>query len=252
MADIAPLTFIRVADCESTGFPPDAELVEIGWTDLRYYPTGWQIEADGQSAFVNPGRPIPAAATNVHGITDAMVADGMHPDEARAFIARGPDYLCAHNADFDSKFLRGHELPWLCTLQCSRQTWQGFPNYKNETIREQIGITVGGDAHRAGYDPAVTARILIKLLDLMSIEQMVKVSKPSYQPLRMPFGKHAGKLFAEIPESYLHWIGGSDLSVGIKAAARAALSRAIVTNTPPLQPAELDPDAWRETIGRNP
>jgi len=250
MADT--FTFIRIADVESTGFPPDAEIVEIGWTDIRYYPTGWQIEVDGQSRFVNPGRPIPEAATKVHGITDAMVADGMSADEARAFIARGPDMLCAHNADFDSKFLRGHDLPWLCTLQCSRQAWPGFPNYKNETIRQQLGITVEGDAHRAGYDSSVTARILIKLLDVMSIEQMVKVSKPSFQPIRMPFGKHAGKLFDEIPSSYLQWIvDHSDLAVGIKAAARASLSRAATASAamsaPPMF-AEPDPDAWRKEM----
>lgn len=249
---IAPLTFIRIADVETTGFPPDAEIVEIGWTDIRYYPGGWQIEADGQSRFVNPGRPIPEGATKIHGITDAMVADGMAADEARAFIARGPDMLCAHNADFDSKFLRGHDLPWLCTLQCSRQAWPGFPNYKNETIRQQLGITVDGDAHRAGYDSAVTARILIKLLDVMAIEQMVKVSKPSYQPIRMPFGKHAGKLFDEMPVSYLNWIVDlSDLAAGIKGAARASLARtAAKPVAATVAVAEPDPDAWRREMER--
>jgi exodeoxyribonuclease X len=243
-----PLTFIRIADTETTGFPPDAEIVEIGWTDIRLYPDGWQIEADGQSRFVNPGRPIPQKATEIHGITDAMVAGGMEPDEARAFIARGPDFLCAHNADFDSKFLRGHGLPWICTLQCARQAWRGMPNYQNETLRERLGIEVTGDAHRAGYDSAVTARILIKLLEVMTLEQMVKVSMPSYQPLRMPFGAHAGKLFSEIPTSYLRWIATSDLSVGIKAAARAEIARN-VQSAPAAYP-EPDPDAWRNDIGR--
>lgn len=247
---VEPLTFIRIADTETTGFPPDAEIVEIGWTDIRYYPGGWVIEADGQSAFVNPGRPIPAKATEIHGITDAMVAGGMQPDEARRFIAKGPDFLCAHNADFDSKFLRGHGLPWLCTLQCSRQTWRHFPNHKNETIRQQLGIEVPGDAHRAGYDSAVTARILIKLLESMTIEQMVKVSMPSYQPLRMPFGQHRGKSFDEIDAGYLRWLSNEEkMSIGIRAAAKAALAR-LNAKPQPTPAVESDPDAWRGKVER--
>lgn len=219
--------FIRVADVESTGFPPDAEMVEIGWTDLRYYPDGWQIEDDQRSAFVNPGRPIPAAATAIHGITDDMVAGGMDPDEARRFIATGPSILCAHNAAFDWQFLRGHKLPWICTLQAARSIWPGLPNHKNETLREYLGILVHGDAHRAGYDAAVTARILLEVLNLRSIEELIEISKPAYVPLRMPFGKkYKGCKFTEIDDGYLDWLireGG--IQEGIKIAARRELDR---------------------------
>ncbi|WP_378952223.1 exonuclease domain-containing protein [Mesorhizobium sp. ANAO-SY3R2] len=238
-------TFVRIADTETTGFPPDAEMVEIGWTDLRYYPTGWVIESDGQSRFVNPGRPIPPGASKIHGITDDMVVAGMDPNEARAFIATGPDMLCAHNAAFDRQFLRGHTLPWLCTLQCSRQAFPGLPNYKNETIRQELGLSVSGDAHRAGYDSAVTARIFLEIVKVMSIEKMLKASSPSYQPLRMPFGAHAGKLFTEIPEQYLNFIiTKSDMAPGIKEAARIAKQKLVGTKAP-----EPDPDAWRSQMG---
>lgn len=219
--------FIRVADTETTGLPPDAEMVEVGWTDLRYYPDGWQIEADQQSAYVNPGQPIPAAATAVHNITDDMVANGMEPDAARRLIATGPDILCAHNAAFDRQFLRGHKLSWICTLQAARKAWPRLPDHKNETIREHLGIIVGGDAHRAGYDAAVTARILIELLEIMSVEEMVEMSKPEYVPLRMPFGKkYKGCKFAEIDNGYLDWIVRTpDIQEGIKTAARRELER---------------------------
>lgn len=217
--------FIRVADVETTGLPPDAEIVEVGWTDLRFYPGGWQIENDQQWAFVNPGRRIPAEATRIHGITDDMVASGMHPDAARAMIPDGPDILCAHNADFDSKFLRGHMLPWICTLQCARKVWPRMRNHKNETIREELGIVVEGDAHRAGYDAAVTARILIELFKIMPLEDMIRVSKPSHEPMRMPFGRHKGMRFSELPISYLDWIAGAEnMREGIRAAARRELA----------------------------
>lgn len=226
MADPATFTFIRVADTETTGFPPHGELVEIGWTDLRYYPDGWQIEDDQRSAFVDPGRPIPAAATAIHHITDDMVKGAMLPAEARALIAKGPDILCAHNADFDRRFLYGHELPWICTMQAARKIWPGLPNHKNETIRDHLGIVVGGDAHRAGYDAAVTARILLEVLNVMSLEDVIRVSKPSYEPLKMPFGQHKGKSFQNIPIDYLRWVCGSEkMQEGIKAAARREIER---------------------------
>lgn len=218
---------IRVADTETTGLPPDAEMIEVGLTDLVYYPDGWQIENDQWSAFVNPGRPIPAEATKVNGITDAMVVDGMTPAAARAYIASGPDILCAHKADFDRQFLHGHKLPWICTMQVARKVWPGLPDHKNETIRDYLGIKVEGDAHRAGYDAAVTARILLELLGAMSIEDMIEVSKPEYVPLRMPFGKKwKGSKFSEIDTGYLRWITNTaDIQEGVKIAARRELER---------------------------
>lgn len=242
---VSPLTLIRVADCETTGFPPDAEMVEIGWTDIRLFPTGWEIEGESHSRFVNPGHPIPSKVSAIHGITDDMVVDGMDPDAARRLIYTGPDYLCAHNAAFDSKFLRGHMLPWICTLKCARKMWPNMPNHKNETIRQELGITVEGDAHRAGYDAAVTARILLQLLKIMPLESMFKVSRPDHVPLRMPFGKNKGKKFTEISASDLRWIISSDMEEGIKIAARAALDKfQAVASTPVSE----DPDAWRKNM----
>lgn len=240
MVDLRPLSVIRLCDTETTGFPPHAELVEIGWTDLRFYPGGWEIEIDQQSAFVNPGFPIPASATEIHGITDAMVVDGMLPDDARKMLARGADYLSAHNVEFDSKFVRGHNLPWICTLQCARHVWPDAPNHKNETLKEFLGITVDGDAHRAGYDAAVSARILLKLFEVMTIDEMIAVSKPSHVPLRMPFGKCKGMLFKDIDHGYLDWITRSNLPVGIRNAAKSELQKRRETTV--AQPANADWD----------
>ena len=53
----------------------------------------------------DPGRPIPAEATRVTGITDAMVA-GKRLDDARiAELMKGVDLVIAHNARFDRGFV---------------------------------------------------------------------------------------------------------------------------------------------------
>lgn len=214
------LDIIRLCDTETTGLPPNAEMVEIGWTDLCLYPDGWQIVDDQRSAFVNPGRPIPANVTAIHGITDDMVKDGMTPADARTLLARGATIHAAHNARFDKQFIRSG-LPWICTLECARKVWPSAPNHKNETLRTYLGIDIDGDAHRAGYDAAVSARILLQLFKHMSIEEMISVSDPGHVPLVMPFGKHKGDRFKDIPDYYLRWIVNSDdMAKGIKTAAR--------------------------------
>ncbi|QIO64822.1 3'-5' exonuclease [Rhizobium leguminosarum] len=222
--DIAPLSVFRLCDTETTGFPPRAEMCEIGWVDFVLYPDGWKIDGEHQSRFVNPGHPIPAKCTEIHGITDDMVVDGMDPNEARAFLSRGAAVLGAHNAAFDKQFVRS-ALPWICTLECARHVWPQAPNHKNETLKEFLGITVDGDAHRAGYDAAVSAGIFLQLIKHLTIEEMLALSDPGAVPLKMPFGVHKGSRFTEIPDSYLKFIVGSDMRKGVKAAAQNEISR---------------------------
>jgi DNA polymerase-3 subunit epsilon len=68
--------------------------------------------ADGEigetwSSLVRPGRPIPADASAVHGITDAMVADAPPPETVAAELRRrcGDVTLVFHNYPFDLPFL---------------------------------------------------------------------------------------------------------------------------------------------------
>ncbi len=60
-------------DCETTGTDPMTDrIVEIGVSVL--HPDG-TINPNGWSRRFNPGIPIPASASEVHGITDEMVKD---------------------------------------------------------------------------------------------------------------------------------------------------------------------------------
>ncbi|MDA0232626.1 MAG: 3'-5' exonuclease, partial [Chloroflexi bacterium] len=62
---------LAVIDTESTGLNPEtARIVSI--SVLRVEPDG---RRSLRSELINPGVPIPAGATAVHGITDADVAD---------------------------------------------------------------------------------------------------------------------------------------------------------------------------------
>lgn len=92
-------------DTETTGFDPAAghRIVEIGCVELRnHIPTGtvWH-------SYVNPQRDVPDGAYQVHGLSEAFLAD--HPvfaeivDDFLAFI--GDARLVIHNAAFDMGFV---------------------------------------------------------------------------------------------------------------------------------------------------
>jgi DNA polymerase III epsilon subunit family exonuclease len=153
-----------VIDVETTGFSPAADrVVEIGCAEVE----GDQIVARW-STLVNPGRAIPAEATAVHGITDAMVARAPSLKPALKYarrLCRGR-IVAAHSARFDLSFVG----PWvaaeaLCTMRLARTLFPEAPNYKNQTLRQFLDIDDRAgesfSAHRALGDALVTAHILI-------------------------------------------------------------------------------------------
>lgn len=103
----------------------------------------------------DPGRPIPAEATRVTGITDAMVA-GKRLDEARvAELMAGVDLVIAHNARFDRGFMENRlpafaKLPWACSVSEIDWQAQGRGSAKLEFLAHELGFFY--DAHRAEMD----------------------------------------------------------------------------------------------------
>ena len=94
-----------VFDTETTGLDPRAgdRMVEIGCIELvNRVPTGRTFHA-----YFNPDRAMPLEAEQVHGLSDAFLADKprFHEGvlELVEFLAESP--LVAHNAQFDFGFL---------------------------------------------------------------------------------------------------------------------------------------------------
>lgn len=103
----------------------------------------------------DPGLPIPAEATRVTGITDAMVA-GKRLDDARiAELMKGVDLVIAHNARFDRGFVEARlpafaQLPWACSVSEIDWQAQGRGSAKLEFLAHELGFFY--DAHRAEMD----------------------------------------------------------------------------------------------------
>jgi len=96
-----------VFDTETTGlsFSGGDRLVEIGCVELfNRCETGKTFHR-----YVNPGRPMPAEAQAIHGLSEAFLSDkprfGMVVEELLEFLGDCP--LIAHNASFDFGFVSG-------------------------------------------------------------------------------------------------------------------------------------------------
>ena len=92
---------------------------------------------------MNPGRAIPAEATAIHGITDAMVARAPSLKVALKYargLCRGR-IVAAHSARFDLSFVGPSvAAEALCTMRLARALFPEAPNHKNQTLRQFLDI----------------------------------------------------------------------------------------------------------------
>jgi DNA polymerase III subunit epsilon len=173
---LGELTF-AVLDTETTGLRPLAgdRVVSVAAVLLD---AGRLRSQEAFDALVNPGRPIPAASTRFHGITDAMVADAPPAGEVlsrlRRFVGDAP--LVGHEIAFDMEFLdieaRRSGLPPLSagrlvldTRLISNLVHGPGLSHSLEAVAERLGVTIQS-RHSALGDALATADILKRLIEL--------------------------------------------------------------------------------------
>lgn len=103
----------------------------------------------------DPGRPIPAEAVRVTGITDDMVAGKRLNDDLIADLISGVGLVIAHNARFDRGFVERRlpafaALPWACSVTEIDWGAEGRGSAKLEFLAHELGWFY--DAHRAEMD----------------------------------------------------------------------------------------------------
>lgn len=162
-------------DLETTGTLPGVDqIVEIGAVLFNEAGAPETIFA----TLINPGVPMPEAASRVNGITDEMlVGKPSITDVLDAFAEFcGEEIMVAHNAAFDTQFLladiKKHESSAprgviLDTLPLARKVYPGLANYKLGTLVQHLGIPAGG-FHRAEEDAAYCGQLFHKMVTRLS------------------------------------------------------------------------------------
>lgn len=157
-------------DLETTGLSSQKdEIIEIGAVRMR----GGK-ELGRFQTFVNPGRRLEQKIVELTGITDAMLADAPSIEkvlpEFLEFV--GDRVLVAHNADFDTGFIREacrkQGLPYgftsVDTLILSQNLLPHLNKFKLDVVSNALSLP-DFNHHRAGDDAVTCGLIFHKLTD---------------------------------------------------------------------------------------
>jgi exodeoxyribonuclease X len=219
---------VKVFDFETTGFPPGAAIVEIGWTEL-FIGSGASEVGQTHSMLVNPFRANPelkmhVAAQATHHIDPSDLVGCPSPDQGLMQLTADADGFGAHNLAFDGKFF-SPDKPMACTLKAARHIWPQAEKHSNQFLRYHLELEIDRDrsepSHRAGPDSYVTAHLLKAMLDTgRSFDDIVEFYTAPALMMKMPFGKHRGTRFEDVPIDYLKWLAGTDLERDLRHTVR--------------------------------
>lgn len=178
-------------DTETTGVDPETARVVTVAIGRSAGPGDWSLI---ENSLVNPGVPIPAEATKVHGITDDQAAEGSDPakvlESVRETLAQAAERhipIVGHNLAYDLTVLDrelgrhlGESIPdgLLCldTMVIFRRLDYTTGGRSLSALAERYGI--GFPAHDAERDALASLRLLHiiarenDLLPLASIDAM--------------------------------------------------------------------------------
>ena len=128
----------------------------------------------GYETLVNPGRPIPAASTRIHGITDGMVMAAPRLGEVLDGIEAllGGHAVVGHGVAFDLAILERarkvrHRPPLpntaLCTMRLAAALHPGWMDVTLEALATRLGVPVVG-RHTVRGDALVAGALMLGLL----------------------------------------------------------------------------------------
>lgn len=161
-----------VVDVEGNGATPP-EIVEIALMELV------DLQPSGRTFhwLVKPEKPISAAVTRIHGLTDSDVENAPSIDDIAEDIVRWTDgrVIIGHNARVELDAI-GRSIPeWkptaaIDTLKLARALRPGLDSYSLENLGAAFDLTVeaacqtGLKHHSAQFDVALTALLFAFLL----------------------------------------------------------------------------------------
>ena len=168
---------IALLDVETTGRDASVDrVVEVGIAIAR----GGEV-VERKNWLVNPGRPIPQEASDVHKITDDAVKNApLFEAVAREIVSALAGCVpAAYNAAFDRAFLGSElaraglsteglppalkkDIEWVDPLVWARELQQGEKSRALADVAARLGVALE-NAHRAMDDAEAALRVLLAL-----------------------------------------------------------------------------------------
>ena len=161
-----------VFDIETTGLSLTRDMItEIGAIKIEN-----GIIIDEYNQLINPEMSIPEKITEITGITNDMVKDKPTIKEIlpdfKVFIE--DSVLVAHNASFDTGFLREQffrngdvlDNPILDTLELTRALFPNLKSHKLNIVAKHLNVSLINH-HRAVDDAKATAEIFLKCMAIL-------------------------------------------------------------------------------------
>lgn len=166
-------------DLETTGV--DTETAHVVQAAIVRYRGG--IVLDRRQVLCNPGVPIPAEATAIHGISDEMVASARPEVEVLnglvKWLSQRAVILTYNGMGYDDKIVQrvtglDLDIEWqnaarvdvLALIRTPQvgKWWKGSGRHRLGAVAAKMGISIDGALHDAATDAETTARVLTALL----------------------------------------------------------------------------------------
>jgi DNA polymerase III epsilon subunit-like protein len=170
----------------------------------------------------NPGKPIPEAASKVHGFTDDMVR--LSPSDkvalttlrnsVKALSSRYDWVLAGHNVEkYDIPLMTARydiglmAMPVIDTYNLAIRLFPRAESHKLEAMYKMLGGQDIGAAHNATTDCYMSAHLLREYMKLTgkTLEEMIEWA---YTPIlweTWPWGKYKGKHIDELPTNMVEY-----------------------------------------------
>jgi DNA polymerase III epsilon subunit family exonuclease len=234
----APGVFVAI-DLETTGLDASTcEIIEFGAVRFRGGAPVERFESLARSP-----APLPEAITRLTGISDADLAGAPESGHALAEFLEfiGEDPLVAHNASFESGFLRAATAARFSagifdSLELARILMPDCPGHSLGRLADELGLE-HGRLHRAAADAELGghlwAALLARLgkLPLPVLSEVCWMLGPTIHPLR--------ELFMNAERAAVKNLDGEPEYASLFKAAKAGPREFPEPGDPP----EMDPDA---------
>lgn len=194
-------------DVETTGTEEKDRLCQIA-----FKVTGVEV-----NALFKPAVPISIEAMSITNITNKMVEgkpqfiDSTEYNALSAFLQDPEITLVAHNAPFDVGFLlkEGIVVPqYICTMKLAHALDKDgvYGRHTLQYLRYFHDIEVDGKAHDAMGDVSVLERLFEIYQAKMTHQEMIEITSRPILLKKVPFGKHKGVKFSDVPKDYIMWL----------------------------------------------